>query len=354
MNRRVYPSRSAWARSIRAQAAWKVITHIARTRRPTSSSARSRISPAALLVNVIARISFGLARVGGDQVGDPVGQHAGLARPGAGQDQQRPVAVGDGLALGLVEPGEQGFELGGGVCHGTDPTVAGAVVVAVWDSFRSWRTSSPISGRPARGSPSAPRACGSSLSASPPTWARLPIDLPEREPDPETHLTDAPREELAALLAHARRDQLRLGLVPDPAQARAAARATSRSPAALTARFADHGPWTATALAEIDAAEIAAALDQDPDHELMALFAAVAQRPRRDTSAPSTAAASRTWSTPRAARRWPSCELLGGWESLRRHLALRRRSRSRSSSAPRSPPPTCPAPAWPRFATSTG
>ena len=61
MNWRVYPSLSAWARSIRAQAEWKVITHIARTRRPTSSSARSRISPAALFVNVIARISFGLA-----------------------------------------------------------------------------------------------------------------------------------------------------------------------------------------------------------------------------------------------------------------------------------------------------
>ena len=56
------PSLSAWARSIRAQAAWKVITHIARTRRPTSSSARSRISPAALFVNVIARISFGFRR----------------------------------------------------------------------------------------------------------------------------------------------------------------------------------------------------------------------------------------------------------------------------------------------------
>ena len=96
---RVAEPRAASARSIRAQAAWKVITHIARTRRPTSSSARSRISPAALLVNVIARISFGCARVGGDQVGDPVGEHAGLARAGAGQDQQRPVAVGDRLAL---------------------------------------------------------------------------------------------------------------------------------------------------------------------------------------------------------------------------------------------------------------
>ena len=49
------------ARSIRAQAAWKVISHIARVRAPTSSSTRSRISCAALFVNVIARISPGCA-----------------------------------------------------------------------------------------------------------------------------------------------------------------------------------------------------------------------------------------------------------------------------------------------------
>ena len=42
---------------MRAQAEWKVMTHIARIARPTSSSTRSRISDAALLVNVIARIS---------------------------------------------------------------------------------------------------------------------------------------------------------------------------------------------------------------------------------------------------------------------------------------------------------
>ena len=39
-----------------------------------------------------------------DEVRDPVRQHAGLARAGAGEDQQRTLAVQDGLALGLVEP----------------------------------------------------------------------------------------------------------------------------------------------------------------------------------------------------------------------------------------------------------
>src|SRR3954453_7473837 len=44
---------------MRAQAEWNVITHMARARLPTSSSTRSRISWAALLVKVIARISPG-------------------------------------------------------------------------------------------------------------------------------------------------------------------------------------------------------------------------------------------------------------------------------------------------------
>ena len=39
-------------------------------------------------------------------------------------------------------------------------------------------------------------------------------------------------------------------------------------------RFARIGPWPAAALAEIDAAEIAAVAGQEPEHELMGLFAA--------------------------------------------------------------------------------
>ena len=50
-------------------------------------------------------VGAGLARA--QQVGDPVGEHAGLARAGAGQDQQRPLTVDDRLALGLVEALEE-------------------------------------------------------------------------------------------------------------------------------------------------------------------------------------------------------------------------------------------------------
>jgi hypothetical protein len=59
-----------------------------------------------------------LGRVGGDQIGDPVREDPRLPRPRAGQDQQRAFAVGDRLALGVVEAGEERLELGGGVCHG--------------------------------------------------------------------------------------------------------------------------------------------------------------------------------------------------------------------------------------------
>jgi len=44
---------------MRPHAEWKVITHIVRAMSPTTVSSRSRISPAALFVNVIARISCG-------------------------------------------------------------------------------------------------------------------------------------------------------------------------------------------------------------------------------------------------------------------------------------------------------
>ncbi len=51
-----------------------------------------------------------LARPGGagrQQVGDPVGEHAGLAGAGAGQHQQRPLAVAHRLALRLVQLRQQ-------------------------------------------------------------------------------------------------------------------------------------------------------------------------------------------------------------------------------------------------------
>src|SRR5215211_5585182 len=61
VNSRLYPSFSAWTRNMRAQKAWKVETHILRESGPTRRATRSFISPAALLVKVIARTSSGAA-----------------------------------------------------------------------------------------------------------------------------------------------------------------------------------------------------------------------------------------------------------------------------------------------------
>ena len=44
--------------------------------------------------------------------GDPVGDDARLAAPGAGQDEERPVTGGDGLALRRVQIVEEALELG--------------------------------------------------------------------------------------------------------------------------------------------------------------------------------------------------------------------------------------------------
>ncbi|CQD16220.1 hypothetical protein BN970_03439 [Mycolicibacterium conceptionense] len=49
-------SSEAWLRRIRTQVEWNVDTHMLRARGPTSPTTRSRISAAALLVNVMAKI----------------------------------------------------------------------------------------------------------------------------------------------------------------------------------------------------------------------------------------------------------------------------------------------------------
>src|SRR5207244_10579530 len=51
--------------------------------------------------------------LGGDEVRDAPREHGGLARARAGHDQQRPVAVQHGLALGVGESFEDAV-LGGG------------------------------------------------------------------------------------------------------------------------------------------------------------------------------------------------------------------------------------------------
>jgi hypothetical protein len=100
----------------------------------------------------------------------------------------------------------------------------------------------------------------------------LPIDVPMSGPDPEAHLTDAPREELAAYWLTL--DAINFGSGWFPTLRKPGGRSGYYTIAtALTERFAARGAWSAARLADIDAVEIAATLKQDPDHDLMALFA---------------------------------------------------------------------------------
>jgi hypothetical protein len=101
----------------------------------------------------------------------------------------------------------------------------------------------------------------------------LPIDVPVSGPDPAAHLTEAPREELAAYWLTL--DAINFGSGWFPTLRKPGGRSGYFTIAtALTERFTTRGSWSAARLADIDAVEIAGTLRQDPDHELMALFAA--------------------------------------------------------------------------------
>ena len=87
----------------------------------------------------------------------------------------------------------------------------------------------------------------------------LPIDVPLAAPDPEAHLTDAPREELAAYWLTL--DAINFGSGWFPTLRKPGGRSGYYTIAtALTERFATRGAWSAARLADIDAVEIAATL----------------------------------------------------------------------------------------------
>jgi len=100
----------------------------------------------------------------------------------------------------------------------------------------------------------------------------LPVDLDSAEPDPESHLTDGSREELAAFWLTL--DAINFGSGWFPTLRKRDGRSGYFTIAAgVRARFAEFGPYTADELAGIAPAAIARTLGQDPNHELMALFA---------------------------------------------------------------------------------
>jgi hypothetical protein len=102
----------------------------------------------------------------------------------------------------------------------------------------------------------------------------LPLDRPwpTRPSDDEADLPGAKREETAALCLTL--DAINFGSGWFPTLHKRSARTgyyTIR--AGVRERFGEHGPWSARELRAIDARALARVLMQEPDHELMMLFA---------------------------------------------------------------------------------
>ena len=179
----------------------------------------------------------------------------------------------------------------------------------------------------------------------------LPVDLPAPEPDPDAHLTTGTREELAAFWLTL--DAINFGSGWFPTLRKRDGRSGYYTVATgVRDRFAAQGPWTADELATIDAHEIANTLGQDPDHELMALFASslndLGQRVADEYGGRFAAVPDAAESSAVAL-----VEGLAAGTPLRTPRATTG-SRCRSSSAPRSWPPTSHAPGSPPSATWTG
>ena len=263
------------------------------------------------------------------------GEVARLARARLGEE-------GDPVALERIQTG----------------TLCGAPLgrtVATWAKFARWNSARTLSGSSAM-----PRivawqdaaACRSRTRSAPPAraWrarrARCGSSTP-RSPLTRGRCRPSRRRRPTSRPAHRTRSARPSGCSSTPStSARAGSRrcASRRaSPASAPSRpgLKARGPWSAEALTRVDAAEAAATFGgQDPEHELMALFA----RALRELGAHVLRAARRLLPRARALRR----RLGRGARraarepaDLARRLALRRRAACRSSSAPSSPPPTC-------------
>lgn len=91
--------------------------------------------------------------------------------------------------------------------------------------------------------------------------------------DPAMHFGEGPREDVIAFTIC--NDAINFGSGWWPTIRKDPGRSGYMTMAGrLADRFRAAGPWPAVELAEIKASEIAAVLDQDPEHELMALYAA--------------------------------------------------------------------------------
>lgn len=102
--------------------------------------------------------------------------------------------------------------------------------------------------------------------------AALPLHSPATAPDPDAHLTSGTPEQLAAFWLTL--DAINFGSGWFPTIRKRDGRSGYFTIATgVRERFVASGPWRAEELARIEPPELAATLGQDPDHELIGLFA---------------------------------------------------------------------------------
>ena len=100
----------------------------------------------------------------------------------------------------------------------------------------------------------------------------LDIGPPAAPADPDVHLGSGTREERAAFWLTL--DAINFGSGWFPTLRKRPGRSGYETIAlGLRERFERHGPWSAAALAKVTVAEVADCFGQNPDHELMDLFA---------------------------------------------------------------------------------
>jgi hypothetical protein len=151
--------------------------------------------------------------------------------------------------------------------------------------------------------------------AAMPAYARsLPLGSPQPGPDPELHLVEGTREELAAFWLTL--DAINFGSGWFPTLRKPAGRSGYGTVAGgIRDRFHSDGPWTAEQLTRIEGAEVAEALGQDPGHELIGLFVgSLRDLGRRIQAEYGTAFASVIDAAEGSAPRLVS--LLAGWDSF--------------------------------------
>jgi hypothetical protein len=101
----------------------------------------------------------------------------------------------------------------------------------------------------------------------------LPLDEPPAGPDPAAHLTEGPREDLAAFWLAL--DAINFGSGWFPTLTKRPGRSGYFTVAVgVRERFDAYGPWSPEELSALTPPDVGATLGQEPSHELMGLYAA--------------------------------------------------------------------------------